>query len=119
MTHAEFNEQMRLRLRVYAVDALKFLDGLKPGNSVQVIRYQLAKSVTSTGANFRAFCRGRSAKERFAKICIVVEEADETIYWLEILGDILLPNPPKLQELKNEGNEILKIVSKIKSSHKR
>ena len=64
-----------------------FCDSLKANKASSVITYQLVKSATSTGANYRAACRARSKKEFFSKICIVVEEADESEYWLEIIRD--------------------------------
>lgn len=63
MTNAEFNEQMRNRTPEYAVRVLDFSEAISENVSARVIGYQLAKSSTSAGANFRAFCRGRSAKE--------------------------------------------------------
>lgn len=61
----------------------------KTGNSpgINVVRYQIIKSATSTAANYRAACRARSKNEFYAKLCIVVEEADETLFWLEILAE--------------------------------
>ncbi|WP_443634953.1 four helix bundle protein [Candidatus Marifrigoribacter sp. Uisw_064] len=55
-----------------------FFNSLKNSKASSVVSYQLIKSVTSTAANYRAACRARSKKEFFSKICIVVEEADET-----------------------------------------
>ena len=81
MTHAEFNEKFRKRTLDFAVRAIKFLETLPGGKTADVISFQLSKSSTSVGANFRAFCRGRSRAEKFSKICIIVEEADETEYW--------------------------------------
>ncbi|MGS2764879.1 four helix bundle protein [Sinomicrobium sp. M5D2P9] len=85
MTNAEFNEPMRNRTPEYAVRVLGFLEALPKNVSTKVVRYQLAKSSTSVGVNFRAFCRGRSAKECYTKICIVAKGADECPYWMELL----------------------------------
>ncbi len=118
MTEKEqFIEKMKKRTKKLAVDVILFCDSLKPSKAVSVITYQLVKSATSTGANYRAACRARSQKEFFSKICIVVEEADESEYWLEVIKDAKLT--AKVEELKIlllEINEILKIVSKAKSS---
>jgi len=59
----------------------------KKNNASPVVSYQLIKSATSTRANYRAACKERSKAEFFSKICIVAEEADESEYWLEIIGD--------------------------------
>ncbi|MBC9794813.1 four helix bundle protein [Sinomicrobium weinanense] len=108
MTNAEFNEQMRNRTLEYAVRVLAFLETLPKNVSAKVVSYQLAKSSTSVGANFRAFCRGRSAKERYAKICIVVEEADECLYRTEFLKKSRIGNVAELNELSTEGTESVK-----------
>ena len=61
----------------------------------KVIADQLMRSASSVAANYRAACRARSRAEFVAKLSIVVEEADETILWLELIGDGgLLPAPP-------------------------
>ena len=78
--------------------------------------YQLCKAATSVGANFRAFCRGRSPNERFSKICIVVEESDETKYWLEIFNETDYCPKEKLAHLLTEAEEILKVSASIKDT---
>ena len=78
--------------------------------------YQLGKSATSVGANFHAFCRARSKNERFAKVCIVVEEADESLFWLELFKDSNYGSKEKLVYLLKEGLEILKVTASIKKS---
>ncbi|MGS2738511.1 four helix bundle protein [Sinomicrobium sp. M5D2P17] len=119
MTNAEFNERMKNRTLEYAVRVLGFLEAFPKNVSTKVVGYQLAKSSTSVGANFRAFCRGRSAKECYTKICIVVEEADECLYWMELLKKSGISNITELNELSVEGFEILKIVAKIKSTYEK
>jgi four helix bundle protein len=82
-----------------------------------VVTYQLVKAATSVGANYRAACRARSQAEFFSKICIVVEEADESVYWLEVIEEANLSvNNPDLERLLIEGIEILKIMTKTKDS---
>ena len=116
MTNEEFNEGFRKRTQGFAVRVLKFL-GIVPFNSAtRVMSYQLGKSATSVGANFRAFCRGRSKNDKFAKICIVVEEADETIYWIELFDETGFGDKNELVWLSKEALEILKVTAKIKSS---
>ena len=88
MTDKElFIEKMKTRTKKFAVDIINFCNSLKKNNASSVVSYQLIKSATSTGANYRAACKGRSKAEFFSKICIVAEEADESEYWLEIIGD--------------------------------
>ena len=118
MTNEEFNTNFRDRTKRYAVRVLKFIDDLSFSTSTKIISYQLGKSASSVGANFRAFCRGRSKNEKFSKICIVVEEADECEYWLEILQDLDIGKKVELEELLSETLEIIKICQKIKTSLK-
>jgi len=113
----EFIRMMKSRTKKFAVDIIKFCDSLKVGKASSVITYQLVKSATSTGANYRAACKARSQKEFFSKICIVVEEVDESEYWLEVLEDADLSSDlSELRRLRQEANEINKITSKARSS---
>lgn len=117
MGKEEFIEKLRNRTKSFAVEIIKFCDELKFSKATSVVTYQIIKSATSTGANYRAACRARSKAEFYSKICIVVEEADETEYWLEIINDAELSNNKiKLQELKDEIKQILKIMAKAKST---
>jgi four helix bundle protein len=116
MTNQEFNELFRRRTRAFGVKILRFVESLSPNASGRVIAYQLGKAGTSVGANFRAFTRGRSNNERYSKICITVEEADESAYWLELSHDLKCGNPDLLNELITENEEILRVVSSIKNS---
>lgn len=118
MTEKEiFITKMKNRTKKFAVDIILFCDSLKSKKASSVVTYQLVKSATSTGANYRAACLARSKKEFFSKICIVVEEADESQYWLEIIKNSdLSNNTVLLDQLIQESTEICKIVSKAKSS---
>ncbi len=118
MTEKEiFIEQMKKRTKKFAVDVILFCESLKKCKASAVITYQLVKAATSTGANYRAACKARSKNEFFSKICIVVEEVDESEYWLEVIKDADLSNDIKeLERLLMEANEINKIMTKAKSS---
>lgn len=112
-----FIEKMKNKTKKFAVDVILFCDSLKTNKTSSVITYQLVKAATSTGANYRAACKARSKKEFFSKICIVVEEADESEYWLEVIKDASLSKQIKeLERLLAEVIEITKIMSKAKSS---
>jgi len=87
MSNEEFNEGFRRRTKAFAVELIQYCERLPENHTWRVIIYQLCKSATSVGANFRAFCRGRSKNEKHSKIYIVVEEADENVYWLELILD--------------------------------
>jgi len=118
MTEKElFIENLKNRTKKFAVDIIAFCDSLKSSKATPVVTYQLIISSTSTGANYRAACRARSKSEFFSKICIVVEEADESEYWLEIIDEANLSNEKEeLSRLTQEANEITKIMAKAKNS---
>ena len=112
-----FVENLKKRTRKFGVDVILFCDSLKQKKASSVVTYQLVKSATSTGANYRAACRSRSQAEFFSKICIVVEEADESVFWLEVIKESDLSNDKsELERLLIEGTEILKILTKTKDS---
>ena len=118
MTEKEiFIERLKIRTRKFAVDVIIFCDSLNTCKASSVVTYQLVKCATSTGANYRAACRARSKSEFFSKICIVVEESDESEYWLDIINEANLSNDrEELLRLTKEANEITKIMSKAKNS---
>lgn len=112
-----FIERLKKRTKKFAVDVIKFCNSLKTCKASTVVSYQLVKSATSTGANYRAVCRARSNTEFFSKICIVVEEVDESEYWLEIINEANLSNDSdELERLTKEANEITRIMTKAKNS---
>lgn len=116
MTNEEFNEIFRDRTKQFAIRVFLLINKIHFNTATKIITYQLGKSAGSVGANFRAFCRGRSKAEKFSKICIVVEEADECEYWLEILQKLELEHQQELLELLQENLEIIKITQKIKTA---
>jgi len=116
-TKDKFIEELKQRTKKFAVAIILFCETLKNCKATSVITYQLIKSATSTGANYRAACRGRSKSEFFSKVCIVVEEADESIYWLEVIEEANLSGDPKeLTRLIKEAIEISKIMTKAKDT---
>jgi len=113
----KFITELKRRTIKFAVDIILFCDNLRPSKAASVITLQIIKSATSVGANYRAACRSRSKAEFYSKICIVVEEADETGYWLEIILETNLSNNiVELNRLLAESNEITKIMTKAKST---
>ncbi len=90
---------------------MKLVGALPSGAVARPIGNQLIRSGTSVGANSRAACRGRSKREFIAKLGIVVEEADETCYWLELIieGQLLAAN--LVEPLLKEANEITAIMA--------
>ena len=116
MKNEEFNELFRKRTLEFGLRILKFIDSVPVTPATKVMTYQLGKAGSSIGANWRAFCRGRSRNERYAKICIVVEEADESQYWLEIFKRIKYGDTQLVDELLNEALEIVKVTTSIKKN---
>lgn len=114
MQQQQFNEQFRERTKTLALEVIRIVSDLKYSDALGVIRKQLFKSVTSVAANFRAVCRARSERERFSKLCIVVEEADETLFWMEMLGDGNFISAEKISSQRKEAEEILKVMSAFK-----
>ena len=113
----EFIERMKHKTKTFAVDVISFCNSLKSDRASSVVSYQIIKSATSTGANYRAACKARSRKEFFSKLCIVVEEIDETKYWLEVILEANLSSKLGfLNKLYNEANEITKIMSSARNS---
>jgi len=105
------NEQeLKTRTKQFALRVMKLVGALPTGAVARPIGNQLIRSGTSIGANYRAACRGHSKAEFIARLGIVVEEADGTCYWLELIieGQLL---PGKLVEpLLQEANEITAIM---------
>jgi four helix bundle protein len=116
MSKSEFVELLKNRTKKLAIDVILLYDKIPKTDSTRVIGRQLIRSVTSTAANYRAACIARSQKEFFSKMSIVVEEADETLFWLEMLKDAGFVNEAQIKPLMDEALEILKIVSKARKS---
>ncbi|MEZ4817405.1 MAG: four helix bundle protein [Flavobacteriaceae bacterium] len=116
MEKSEFVEVLKERTKKLAVNCILFYGKINKTDTTRVIGKQLIRSATSTAANYRAACISRSKKEFFSKISIVVEEADETLFWLEILKDSGLASEEDLKPLLVETLEIVKIVSKARKN---
>jgi four helix bundle protein len=84
--------------------------GQKPGEG-WAIRDQLVRSGTAVAANDRAACRARSKKEFAAKLGVIVEEADETIFWVDLIKRAELIDEPRLKPLRDEAYELLRIFA--------
>jgi four helix bundle protein len=104
------------RTQRFASRIIQFVESLPFNTTTKVLGHQLCKAGTSVGASFRAFSRARSHNERFSKICIVVEEADETPYWLDLFMTSQFGDKDEIKSLSIEALEILKVTSKIKNS---
>ncbi len=104
------DSELKMRTKQFALRVMKLVGAL-PQNAVGgPIGNQLIRSATSVGANYRAACRGRSKAEFVSKLSIVIEEADESCYWLELIieGDLLAKD--KVELLLDEANQITAIM---------
>ena len=111
-----FVKELQDRMKKLAIRIIKMYEKLRKTDSVRIIGKQLIRASTSSAANYRAACRARSKAEFFAKMSIVVEEADETLFWLEMLEEAELVPAAKLIHLKKEATEILSIVAKARKN---
>jgi len=111
------NEQeFKRRTKHLALRVIELVDELPKRNTANVIGRQLVRSATSVGANYRSACRGKSTPDVLAKLAIVEEEADETIYRLELLIEANIVREARVAELMKETNEIVAMtVASIKT----
>jgi four helix bundle protein len=109
-----FNEQFRKRTKKFALDLCKFLEKIPQKEVTRNLIRQNIRSGTSVAANFRAACRARSDAEYYSKLCIVVEECDETIFWLELLEELTPLDEREIKELLKESNELLGVFATTK-----
>lgn len=109
-----YNQIFAKRTRALSVDIIDQLSELPYSDKTSVIRKQIFRSSSSSAANYRAMIRGRSLNERYSKICIVVEEADETLFWIEFMQDIKMYSAEILQKWFFEAEEIVKVTSSYK-----
>jgi four helix bundle protein len=110
-TKTDFAEAFRSRTKKFVVDNIKFFRTLPKTEEAKIIGRQLLRSSSSVGANYRAACRARSKAEFHSKLSIVVEEADESAFWMEILIEAEIVKPSELNYLNDEANQILKIAA--------
>jgi four helix bundle protein len=99
-------EQLRDRTKAFAVRVVRAYKTLPYKTDAQVLGKQLLRCGTAVAANYRAACRARSKAEWVAKIGIVVEETDETVFWLEMLADCGIVRPKKLELILAEAHEL-------------
>lgn len=102
--------ELQERTKRFALRVLKLVDALPNTAAGRAISNQLVRSATSVGANYRAACRARSRAEFAAKLGTVLEEADESLYWLELIRDAKLVPEQRISLLLKEADELTAIV---------
>ena len=111
------NEQeFKQRTKQFGIQIVRLLDDLPNKRTTDVLARQLLRAATSIGANYRAACRGRSIADVVAKLGVVEEETDESLYWLEVLTEADLVSRGQVAGLIAEADEILAMtVASIKT----
>lgn len=116
MKKDEFIEQVKSRTKELAIEIVKWYDEVNKSDTIRIIGKQLIRSSTSVASNYRAACVARLRKEFYAKISIVVEEADESLFWLEMIEETQKVDINKIFKMKHEAIEISKIVAKSRKT---
>jgi four helix bundle protein len=101
---------MKKRTKAFAMAIIRLIERLPNTVAARVISQQLVRCATSVGANYRAACRAKSQADFIAKMGIVEEEADESIYWMELLVEGGLLPKTEVVELIDEADQITAIV---------
>jgi len=108
---------LRERTQRFALEVMRFIDVLPRDRKADVVGKQLLRSATSVGANYRSACRAKSKADFIAKLAIVEEEADECLYWFELIVESGLVGSARTETLRKEANEIVSvIVASIKTA---
>ena len=112
--------QMKKRTKEFAKDIIRLCRRLPGDREGKLIGNQIFRSGTSVAANYRAACRARSTAEFISKLSIVEEEADETLFWLELINEMDIEQGVAIDSLMQENDQIIAIiVSSIKTSRRR
>jgi four helix bundle protein len=105
-----FAEGLRRRTKAFSFEILKLCRRLPKSEEARMIGKQLLRAGMSVGANYRAVSRARSTAEFISKINVVIEETDETLFWLEALAETGTFQDAQMESLLREGDEILRIL---------
>jgi four helix bundle protein len=110
-------EEMKKRTKAFALEVIRLCEELPEKPVTRLIRNQLLRAGTSVGSNYRASCRAKSGPDFIAKMGIVEEEADESMFWMEILMETGTVTSKRIEPLHREANEICAItVASIKTA---
>jgi four helix bundle protein len=112
-------EQLRSRTKDFALRIGKLFRSLPHSPEAQVIGKQLLRCGTSVGANYRAVCRSRSKAEFIARLGIVVEEADESAFWLELLIETGIFKKEQVEGLLNEAQQLTALFNASRTTTRR
>ena len=109
--------ELKKRTKQFGLRVISLVESLPTGQTARTIGNQLLRSGLSVGANYRAACRGRSKADFIAKAGISLEEADECLYWMEMLQEANIVPVEKMKDLMKEADELVAIfTSSIKTA---
>ena len=114
-----FAEELRIRTKAFAFDVLKFCRTLPRTDEARIIGKQLLRAGMSVGANFRAVTRARSSAEFISKLSVVIEETDETLFWLEAVAENGILPSARAGPLLKEGDELVRILTSSQRTARR
>ena len=112
------SKELKERTMTFAVRVLKMVDALPKTTAGKTVGNQVARSGTSVAANYRAALRAKSDADFINKITIVLEEADESDFWIELAERCEMLPPKRLKPLRNEAEELTKIFNATRSTTK-
>jgi four helix bundle protein len=104
-------EELKTRTQQFALRVIRLAESMPRGRTADVLGKQLLRSATSVGANYRAACRARSRADFISKIAVAEEEADESLYWLELISDSEIMKADRLAGLIKEADELTAILT--------
>jgi four helix bundle protein len=112
-------DHMQKRTKAFALRIIKLSEGLPHTRTAEIIGRQLLRCGTSVGANYRSACRAKSLADFIAKMAIVEEEADEVVYWLDLLVESGLLQQRQITDLLSEADQIVAMtVASIKTARR-
>jgi four helix bundle protein len=109
MAAATTSDALKSRTKSFALQIIRMCRFLPRNQEGMIIARQLLRSSTSVGANYRSVCRARSSADFISKLGIVLEEADESLFWLELLMESGAAHPDRITPLLKEANELVSI----------
>ena len=112
-------KELQARTKSFALRIIRMFRSLPKTEEARILGRQVLRSGTSVAANYRAVCRARSKAEFTAKLGVVVEEVDETVFWLELLVESGIVPEERVRSLMNEANELLAIFAASRHTARR
>ena len=111
--------QLKNRTKLFALRIMKIVRALPVSSEGKVIGMQLLRCGTGVAANYRAVCRARSRAEFLSKLGIVIEEADESAFWLEMISEAGLLPSKRLADLRSEAEQLVAILNASRTTAKK